>query len=158
MTILGTSRQLPKVTLWIFRPNHRFHIKTLFCKVADLAKIKEPSWTTPPSQTNSLASNFGKCRENWHLAPKSITKGVPHPQLLVASKIRGVHLPTPDPTEKKSGQPPPPTRTTLWELPVAQNLKVPFFSYKLRQKIIVILKPDTRRVSYCQDHHRLLEL
>ena len=60
--------------------------------------------TTFLSKTNSLASNFQKCPENWTLAPKSITKGVPQPKLLVISKIFCVHFFTLDPTEKKLNQ------------------------------------------------------
>ena len=104
MILFGISRQFLKVTFWIFWPNYWFYIKILFCKVVDLAKIMELSWTTFLSKTNSLASNYQKCRKNWTSAPKSITKGVPQPKLWVISKIFWVHFFTLNPTEKKLGQ------------------------------------------------------
>ena len=104
MILFGISRQFLKVTFWIFWPNYWFYIKILFCKVVDLAKIMELIGTTFLSKTNSLASNFQKCPENWTSAPKSITKGVPQPKLLVISKIFCVHFFTLDPTEKKLNQ------------------------------------------------------
>ena len=78
--------------------------KFLYCKVVDLAKIMVLYRTTFLSKTNSLASNYQKCRKNWTSAPKSITKGVPQPKLLVISKIFCVHFFTLDPTEKKLTQ------------------------------------------------------
>ena len=56
--LFGILRQFLKVTFWIFWPNYWFYIKILFCKVVDLAKIMEPSWTTFLCKTNSLASNM----------------------------------------------------------------------------------------------------
>ena len=102
--LFDISRQFLKATFWNFWPKYWSYTKILFCKVVDLAKIMGLSRTLFLSKTNSLACNFRKCRENWTLEPKSITKGVSQAKLWVVSKICCLHFFTLDPSEKKLRQ------------------------------------------------------